>query len=584
MRLVDAGVTVKDRIILHLLDHWGQVPRGVWPEALTQEGIAGVVGISRSHVAVTLPDLIEEQMVTTATERVQGRARRVKVYDLTYQCGQWGGQLARGLLSTRVTAVDDTGEWDIPLDGLIQVHKVHMMVAMRLVDEENRVDLRKAAEMVKPDMSVKEAPPETGEEAGEAEPPEKDASWVEATGEALPGPQTAGTPPPVPAGPATSSSTETPDRPPTLVAPTSAPVQFGQGPTHPGQPAEAYPQQGYPYGQGPQQAYFWSPLRFGSGRRPGAAGVAISLVLGFLSLVTGIALFGVSTTTCAVLWIPLMIVGVFFASAGFRDLWALGPRREAWTATALSAYSFLAISMVAFAAFGSEAVVDLLWASLILGLPSMILMAGTGHSVARRGSFALVIGPVMIMAALTLAVLDPEGVGRTGAMPLFMVTVGTGWAFVGWVMTRHLPEVDTQSLIIGGGAVGLAVATVAGAADIAADDGLSSTMAFSVAIWTLAAIYVAVISLYPPLAHLRPDGPTSYRATAVAGSAALLTASVIFLIGGLILIGTVEAVIAVAMLVMVFPEVRKEGAAGMTIAALGCVVAVASVVAVAAIV
>ncbi len=290
-----------------------------------------------------------------------------------------------------------------------------------------------------------------------------------------------------------------------------------------------------------------------------------------------------STTTCAVLWIPLMMIGVFFASAGFRDLWALGPRREAWTATALSAYSFLAISMVAFAAFGREAVVDLLWASLILGLPSMILMAGTGHSVARRGSFALVIGPVMIMAALTLAVLDPEGVGRTGAMPLFMVTVGTGWAFVGWVMTRHLPDVDTQSLIIGGGAVGLAVATVAGAADIAAD-GISSTMAFAVAIWTLAAIYVAVISLYPPLVHLRPDGPTSYRATTVAGSAALLTASVIFLIGGLILIGTMEAVIAVAMLVMVFPEVKKEGAAGLAMAALGCVVAVATVVAVAAIV
>ncbi len=108
MRLVDAGVTVKDRIILHLLDHWGQVPRGVWPEALTQEGIAGIVGISRSHVAVTLPDLVDHQMVTTSTERVHGRARRVKVYDLTYQGGQLGGQLARGLLNTRVTAMDDT--------------------------------------------------------------------------------------------------------------------------------------------------------------------------------------------------------------------------------------------------------------------------------------------------------------------------------------------------------------------------------------------------------------------------------------------------------------------------------------------
>ena len=584
MRLVDAGVTVKDKIILHLLDHWGQVPRGVWPEALTQEGIAGVVGISRSHVAVTLPDLINEQMVEASTERVHGRARRVKVYGLSYGGGQWGGQLAQRLLNTTVTAVDDTGEWDIPLDGLIQVQKVHMMVAIRLVDEENRVDLRKATEMVMPVESREETPPELEEEEEGAEPLEEDASWVEATGDALPEPQMAGTPPTARTGPVTSSSPTTPDRPPTLVAPTSAPVQLGQRPTPPGQQGGADPQQLYPYGQGPQQAYFWSPLRFGSGRRPGAGGVAISLVLGFLSLVAGIAFFGVSTTTCAVLWIPLMILGVFFASAGFRDLWALGPRREAWTATALSAYAFLAVTMVAFAAFGHEAVVDLLWASLILGLPSMILMSGTGHSVARRGSFALVIGPVMIMAALTLAVLDPEGIGSTGAMPLFMVTVGTGWTFVGWVMTRHLPDVDTHSLIIGGGAIGLAIATMAGAADIAADDGLSGTMAFAVALWSLAAIYVAVISLYPPLAHLRPDAPTSYRATAVAGSAALLTASVIFLMGGLLVIGAVEAVIAVAMLVMVLPEVKKEGTGGLAMAAMGCVVAVASVVAVAAIV
>lgn len=583
MRLVDAGVTVKDRIILHLLDHWGQVPRGVWPEALTQEGIAGVVGISRSHVAVTLPDLVDQQMVEASTERVQGRARRVKVYDLTHRGGQWAGQLAQRLLSTRVTAVDDTGEWDIPLDGLIQIHKVHMMVAIRLVDEENRVDLRKAAEMVRPVTPGKEPPlePEVGEE--EAGPIEEDASWVEATGDALPEPDKAGTPPPS-VVPATSSDPATPDRPPTLVALRSAPVQLGQGLPHQDQPAGADLQQWYTRGQMPQQAYFWSPLRHGSGRRPGEAGVATTLVLGFLGLVAGIALFGVSTTTCAVLWIPLMIMGLFFASAGFRDLWALGPRREAWTATALSAYAFLAVTMVAFAAFDYEAVVDLLWASLILGLPSLILMSGSGHSVARRGSFALVIGPVMILAALTLAVLDPEGIGRTGAMPLFMVTVGTVWTFVGWVMTRHLPEVATQSLIIGGGAVGLAVATTASAADIASTDGLPATMAFAVALWIIAAIYVAVISLYPPLAHLRPDAPTSYRATTVAGSAALLTASVIFLMGGLILIGAVEAVIAVAMMVMVLPEVKKERTAGMMMAAMGCVVAVASVVAVAAIV
>ncbi|MCK5414705.1 MAG: hypothetical protein KAJ35_04925, partial [Thermoplasmata archaeon] len=200
MRLVDAGVTVKDKIILHLLDHWGQVPRGVWPEALTQEGIAGVVGISRSHVAVTLPDLMDQYMVTTSTERVQGRARRVKVYDLTHRGGQWGGQLAQRLLNTRVTAVDDTGEWDIPLDGLIQVHKVHMMVAIRLVDEENRIDLRKAGEMVKPVDALDKPVAEAGEGEQEFEPLEEAQTHEGPAGGELPAPPTA-EPPLARAGP-----------------------------------------------------------------------------------------------------------------------------------------------------------------------------------------------------------------------------------------------------------------------------------------------------------------------------------------------------------------------------------------------
>ena len=150
MRLVDAGVTVKDRILLHLLDHWGQIQRAEWPVSLTQDGIAGVVGISRSHVAVTLPDLIVEDMVETSTQRVEGRPRRVKVYSLTFKGGSYIGSTAQRLLRTEVTAVDDTGEWDLPLDGLIQVHKVHMLSALRLVDTDNRIDLRKAGELASP--------------------------------------------------------------------------------------------------------------------------------------------------------------------------------------------------------------------------------------------------------------------------------------------------------------------------------------------------------------------------------------------------------------------------------------------------
>ena len=587
LRLVDVGVTVKDRILLHLLDHWGRIPRGEWPETLTQDGIAGVIGISRSHVAVTLPDLIEEQLVEASVERVEGRARRVKVYGLTYSGGQKADKLVKQILTATVTAADDTGEWDLPVDGLIQVHKVHMLVALRLVDEDNRIDLREAAEMVRPreaplEGAVEEEGPEGPEAIPVDEPVEVPSAMVE--GQVRPDVPPAAEAP-IPATPeGVSARPERAERPPTLVPPTSAPPQWGHGPPQagtaggpPGQPPYAYPQY-------PQRAFFWSPLRHGTGRRPQPASIAAELVLGFLALIAGVAFIGIAPFTCIVIWIPLVIVGAFSFDIGFRDLWAVGEHREAWTAAALSGLAFVAVTMTAFAAFGPETVYDLLWAGLILGVPSLILMANPGRNVARRGSFTLTIGPVLTMAAMAMAVLDPEGIGRTGAMPVFMIAVGVIWTFMGWVMTRNAPEVKTTSIVIGGGAIGVVVATVAGAAHLASDGDLTVPLVVAVALWALAAAYVALVFLLPSLSSLRPDSATAYRAVAVAGSAALLTAAVIFIGGGFYTIGIVEAVIAVALIVMVVPDLHREDRAGLLLAAAGCLVAVASVLAVSVVV
>ena len=567
MRLVDAGVTVKDRILLHLLDYWGQIQRAEWPVSLTQDGIAGVVGISRSHVAVTLPDLIEEDMVETSTQRVEGRPRRVKVYSLTFKGGSYIGSTAQRLLRTEVTAVDDTGEWDLPLDGLIQVHKVHMLSALRLVDTDNRIDLRKAGDLA----SLTE---EEVEEEAEVDWAEVEEEGEKAVGDTLSAELVeAAVPVPTPAEKMATPDTVVPGGAPEVPGPHMAQSQATPG----GQPDGQW--QGY--GQyPPQQAYYWSPLRFGSGRRPSGAYVSAMLVLGFLSLISAVALFGLSPTVCAVGWIPLMIIGAVFALTGFKSTWALGPRREAWTTVALAAYMSIGIVMVAFAVFGPEVVVDLLWAGLILGIPSLVLAAGTGRSVERRASFMLLIGPVMMIAALTMAVIDPEGLGRTGAMPLLIVTVAASWTFVGWVMVRHSEEVEPSPLVVAGGSIGLAIAAVAGAGNLAVEGDLSPVLGVAVALWVLAAAYVAAISLLPSLVHLRPDARTVYTVLAISGAAALLTASAFFVWGGLLSVGVLEAVIAVGMLALVAPEMREVGTRGMLLTVLGVLIAATTVLAV----
>lgn len=574
MRLVDAGVTVKDRILLHLLDHWGQMHRAEWPVELTQDGIATVVGISRSHVAVTLPDLIDEEMVEVTTQRVVGRPRRVKVYSLTFKGGSYAGRVARGLLRTDITAVDDTGEWEIPMDGLIQVHKVHMLSALRLVDEDNRVDLRKAADLTAPgEVEVPEGEEGvTEEEEGEEPEGAEDDAWVEAGAEAK-----VSAPLPV-TGTAPASQAGAPEpSPPQAIAGTrdgqdGLTVRGGRPP----------PDDWYGYTKvDTRQAYFWSPLRFGSGRTPSVPYVATMLVMGFICLMAAVALFGLSPAYCAVTWIPLALVGSVFAWSGFKTTWALGDRRDVWTAAALSAYMTVGVTMVAFAAFGQEVLIDLLWASLVLGVPSLVLAAGTGRSTERRGSFMLFMGPVMVISALTMAVLDPGELGRTGAMPLLIVAVGMAWAAVGWTMVRSLEEVGPVPLLAAGGSIGLAIAALAGAGNLASDGALNPVLGTAMLLWVLGALYVAAIMLVPSLVTMRPDLRMIYIVLAVAGAAALLTAAVFFVWGGLISVGILEAVIAVGMMALVAPEMGEMGRPGLVLVVLGVLMAASSVMAVA---
>lgn len=582
MRLVDVGVTVKDRILLHLLDYWGAMHRAEWPVALTQDGIAGVVGISRSHVAVTLPDLIKDDMVEASTQRVEGRPRRVKVYSLTYRGGTYAGQLVQHLLRTEVTAEDDSGEWVIPLDGLIQVHKVHMLTALRTVDEDNRVDLRRALEMASAPEDAEERVTEemvTEEEVTEEMLEVPAEAEQQLDGEDIPvGPveEEPSIEELMATGPVVSAAGDA-DGMAEAAAVLGVPAAVGGSGARASQVAA--PPSGHTTYQA-HQMYYWSPLRFGTGRKPTAAYVSTMLIMGFVFLASAVSLLGLEPLACSVVWVPLAIIGLMFASAGFKSSWALGERREVWTTAALSAYMLLAVIMLLFAAFGDEVVLDLLWAGLILGIPCLVLAAGTGRRVERRGSFMLLIGPVMVIASVTMAVLDPEGMGRTGAMPILIIAVGVAWALLGWMMVRDLGKVETTPMVVAGGSLGLAISALAGVGNMAVEGSLSAVTGTAVALWVAGAVYVAAVSVVPSMAHLRPDARTVYTSLAVAGAAGLLTASAFFVWGGLVSVGVLEAVIAVGMLALVAPEMSEGGSRGLVLTVLGVMIAAVTVLAV----
>jgi tetratricopeptide (TPR) repeat protein len=76
-------VTVKERILLHLLEFAKYAESFDVPPALTQTGIARAVRIELPHVAQYMHPLIGDGLVRERTAHVQGGARKRKAYDLT---------------------------------------------------------------------------------------------------------------------------------------------------------------------------------------------------------------------------------------------------------------------------------------------------------------------------------------------------------------------------------------------------------------------------------------------------------------------------------------------------------------------
>ncbi len=119
-RLRGMRLTVKDRILLHLLESARSGDEVEASPALTQEGISRGVGIEVRHLSQSVRPLIREGLVLERTSHVAGRRQRMKVYGLTPP----GSRLAVGLrarIKEEVVRVRDKGTVrEVPLHQILQ--------------------------------------------------------------------------------------------------------------------------------------------------------------------------------------------------------------------------------------------------------------------------------------------------------------------------------------------------------------------------------------------------------------------------------------------------------------------------------
>jgi DNA-directed RNA polymerase subunit M/transcription elongation factor TFIIS len=103
-------VTVKEKILVHLLGFIRFKEDFEVPPKVTQDGMASVIGVRRSHIASALKGLKESEFVTEQKTRIEGQERRKNAYFLTPQ-GEIEAQRIKGSLmekEIRVSGEDGT--------------------------------------------------------------------------------------------------------------------------------------------------------------------------------------------------------------------------------------------------------------------------------------------------------------------------------------------------------------------------------------------------------------------------------------------------------------------------------------------
>ena len=101
-------LTVKERILLHLLESARAADEVEVSTGLTQEGLACGAGIERRHVVQFVRPLIRDEFVEERTAHVVGKRQRMKVYALT-SAGHAAAIRLRETLKSQVVKIRDGG-------------------------------------------------------------------------------------------------------------------------------------------------------------------------------------------------------------------------------------------------------------------------------------------------------------------------------------------------------------------------------------------------------------------------------------------------------------------------------------------
>jgi hypothetical protein len=137
------GLTVKEKILLHLLNFNQHATVSDVPEAVTQQGIATTISAPRPHVSIALKDLRTQKLILDKMSHIIHGKRRQKVYFLTASGIQFTNNLNHRLKETIIKVNSSTGEKQQKIKDVILEQKLSLLEILPRISTEGILDLTK---------------------------------------------------------------------------------------------------------------------------------------------------------------------------------------------------------------------------------------------------------------------------------------------------------------------------------------------------------------------------------------------------------------------------------------------------------
>ena len=112
-------ITISEKMLLHLLDHFQISEDYTQPVAVTQEGIASAVAVQRSHVSYCLKQMQDNELIVENLKHIENKTRRLKAYSLTPKGYKDAIALRKRILDSKVQYKNGEGIHEERISSLL---------------------------------------------------------------------------------------------------------------------------------------------------------------------------------------------------------------------------------------------------------------------------------------------------------------------------------------------------------------------------------------------------------------------------------------------------------------------------------